>query len=83
MSSSTSDTTAVRSDGWSSPYTRMRFLAFGIGFGGLVLGGILFTLGVVKVGAWSLTFNVGLMLLMFGYAGLRIASLAKESRRPV
>ena len=65
------------------PLVRLQILAAGVGIGGLLLGTILVVIGVTKLYVWSLTFNVGLLLLMFGLAGVRIIFLARELvRRP-
>lgn len=63
---------------FEKPLARLQLLATGIAAGGLLLGAILMTLGATKIGLWSLTFNVGLLLVLFGVAGARIFSLARE-----
>ena len=65
------------------PLVRLQLLAAGIAIGGLLLGTLLVVIGVTKIYVWSLTFNVGLLLLLFGLAGVRIIFLARELVRPV
>lgn len=64
------------------PLARLQFLAAGVTVGGLLLGTILLVIGITKTGVFTLTFNVGLLLILFGWAGARIFFLARELTRP-
>lgn len=64
---------------FAAPLRRIYMLAGLIAVGGLVLGGMLIAIAMKQnIGLWSLTFNVGLLLVLFGLAGLRVVSLVRQ-----